>query len=908
MKSLTVVLLFSLLPFCLKTHTILAQNRYESEQIYLNVVRRSALQGDTLFLQGLIKASDPQRTVPLSRYAYVELIGPGDSVLVRQKIACNEKGIFRAALPTDYFWPDAVYYLRAYTRMMQNFNPATFPVVAVMLGKSVTFGEKACPDNEVSSRHATSLGKETPPEKETPAGNTAPYRIKTNGSEKNEENAAIACAFYPEGGHWLPDVLQSLVFYLYDRHGRPVQSDRLLLQNSRKDTLLHARTSRSGLGRLIFTPAADETYYLTVAGSPDAALAFPLSSGISQPSAFPLPPVRTGTLLQAQVNRGRISYRIHFTAPAPETNFRLFLLHASGEWEEIPLPADRIQTGKVQTIEGIIRMNPVGGERVSLFLTDDSVRLLSERHLWIEGPQTAHLPTETQARTDTFAQTQTPPRMPVQTPVLTWPDGPFPPGEPIPYALSGLPCASTVFARIEKTEDELTPPCQAVARLYFQNTLASSCPFPLQTDARRDGASLQEWDDWLCTARFVQWNPEEGLKGNFHYRYPFEDKLFFSGRVRRKNGRPLKGGSLIAYNTVSNAVYEAGLDAEGRFTIGLDDFPEGTSFFLQAYDAKNGTDFYTYEIDEERYPPVWLPPIRPAASAAYGNRNDGAAGRQVAPGNAPSETEISPSNATEPATQTGPILRKGNEPESYILPEITVKARLSEKKPVYEEKFYSVNFKDTRTIEQRHYPSLKEILEDLPGVRLRHNDLEGKIEDGDDSDGSVWSLFSTRGSSTLDSPGLPILLDGRRESLDLLIHMPAQEIASVELLRPWQTQIYLTGAIDGAVLVRSQEYRPEKRPPAKGIYYTPLGLSAAERPADACSQGKAPVSLPEAPSSQLPSQPTTAAGGIALPPLVAPLSPGTYAVWIDLAAPQGDCFSFCREIRVAPAANRSPAN
>lgn len=878
MKSLAVFFLFFLPALCFQAPTTEAQNRYESEQIYLHALRRNARQGDTLRLQGLIKASDRQRTVPLSRYAYIELIGPADSVLVRQKVACNAQGVFEAALPTDYFWPDAVYYLQAYTRLMQNFNPATFPVVSVTLG-----------NNDISGKEAAS-------------GTTESSDGQTNEAEENRE---IACAFYPEGGRWLPGVLQNLVFYLYDRQGRPVQADNLVLLNSRKDTLLHARTTRSGFGRLIFTPAADESYLLT--GSPATASASPRSSAslptssfsdssaLSRPYAFPLPPVGEGTLLQARANRGRVSYRIHPSGPSPKTRFRLFLLHASGEWEEFPVPALKTEERNRQTIEGIIRLNPAAGERVSLFLTDDSIRLLSQRHLWIAGPSG-----------------------PADTPALAWPDGPFRGGEPIAYSLSGLPPASTVFARLEKAEEtkSRTPfSCQAVARLYFESALASSCPFPLQTDARRDGAALQEWDDWLCTARFVQWNPEEGLKGRFRYRYPFEDKLFFSGRVRRKTGKPLRGGLLIAYNTASNAVYEAGLDAEGRFTIGVDDFKEGTSFFLQAYDTKQGTDFYTYEIDEERYPPVYRP--------AYAN--NGAGGRQTKPEDAPAETVVAFSEETAPAAPAArpdpagrtaqeapalPAIRKGDGPDSYILPEITVKARLSEKKPAHEEKFYSFNFKDTRTIDDRHYLSLKEILEDLPGVRLRRNDPGGGKEEIAEWEGNEWGVFSSRGSGTLKSKGLPVLLDGKRESLDQLIHMSAREIASVEVLRPWQTLTYVTGAIDGAVLVRTREYQPEQLPPSKGIYYTPLGLSmadslvvAAEPAPTATETAPRPDAAPLPDSSAINQPPAST-----FPPLTAPRSPGAYALWIDAVAPDGACFSFYRKIRVAPAGNEPAAN
>lgn len=61
--------------------------------------------------------------------------------------------------------------------------------------------------------------------------------------------------------------------------------------------------------------------------------------------------------------------------------------------------------------------------------------------------------------------------------------------------------------------------------------------------------------------------------------------MALSGYVETESGRPLKKGHLIAINNNKGFTYDADI-LNGRFVIGVDDFKEGESFFLQAYNEK----------------------------------------------------------------------------------------------------------------------------------------------------------------------------------------------------------------------------------------------------------------------------------------------------------------------------------
>ena len=52
-------------------------------------------------MQGQVTCLAANRVAPFSNYLYIGLINPSDSVVVRQKISCKNKGSFAAALPID---------------------------------------------------------------------------------------------------------------------------------------------------------------------------------------------------------------------------------------------------------------------------------------------------------------------------------------------------------------------------------------------------------------------------------------------------------------------------------------------------------------------------------------------------------------------------------------------------------------------------------------------------------------------------------------------------------------------------------------------------------------------------------------------------------------------------------------
>lgn len=291
--------LLFLLCLLIYQQTAVSQN-YRPERIFLSPDKETCVPGDTLRVRGQVFSSDSKVFYPYSRYLYLECIDQKDSVLLRQKIACDAKGSFQTVLLTNVDWTPGVCYLRAYTRWMQNFSEGSFTVAPFLLGVA-------------------------PPVKEAYA-------------------CELHARFFPEGGHLLEGFLQNMVFQLTDDDGFPITDARSYLLDEQNDTLVHKiEVSSSGLGRLSFHPEAGKAYRL-------------LSLYHGAQYSFPLQVKAEGASLQAVIGRGRLVCRI--LSHEPGDRFRLFLYHPQRGLQELPfLAAEKMAVLDVSDYgEGILSL------------------------------------------------------------------------------------------------------------------------------------------------------------------------------------------------------------------------------------------------------------------------------------------------------------------------------------------------------------------------------------------------------------------------------------------------------------------------------------------------------------------------------------------------------------------------
>lgn len=300
---------------------------------------------------------------------------------------------------------------------------------------------------------------------------------------------------------------------------------------------------------------------------------------------------------------------------------------------------------------------------------------------------------------------------------------------------------------------------------------------------------------------------EDALDPSFQYVFTPEEVLTLSGEVRTEMGRPLKEGRVVAINNTSGLTYDGGI-VDGRFMLGVDDFADQTSFFLQAYDLKGKSYNFSVLLDPDIFPPVVNPlrDFRPCKSISTETRYAGNLVREY--------------HLEEDGSKT------------YHVPEVTVSTRRSEKEPSTKD-FYGVNFIGETVLDHPEFPDLIPYLDRMIGFEVTWENTD---------EGVRYALRPTRGVAVLSSKSgrssnagrtsgerdpneLVVLLDGRLvDTTWALQSIPSSDIASIERLTPAQTLQYVSHGLSGAILLKTKGYK-KQTVSSKGIIYVPLGLS-----------------------------------------------------------------------------------
>lgn len=579
-----------------------------------------------------------------------------------------------------------------------------------------------------------------------------PFLIGRKFNMRENDTTALRCMMSVVGGRLMAGCMQRVAVCVQNVFGFPA-SVTLDLKDDNGEAVATVRTSKAGMAVLNFVPQAGSHYFLL---TQDGA------------NRFALPEVaNSGMQLQGDMNGTRIRYRINGGDAAGG-----YQLCAYDRLNGL----QRYSIGGKNT--GIIQLNDAP-EVASLFLMDTEGNIVREATLAapkaVEGLKVS-----------------------VSDTVKT--------GEALVYDIPKTDDSVRILTRLVADNVPIAP---MEAELKYLSDYQSALPFP--TDAYICGNEQRREDlyIWLSSARFKRFDAAEALREKEQtYRHMPEYNMTFGGTVKFTNGKPLDGGSILAYNTENNNVYVGDINTQGRFRMAVDDFAEGVSFYVEAKSAKGKEDFYKYDMDSDTFPDV----------------------RGIALQNAMEWQDATP-------IETAKGVKPGfNDSRYFSLPAVEVKARVQSPYNTPTNKFYSTNYVDREEIEKKDYHNLLQILQRMPGLNVfRTDDGKGR---------SHWEVHTKRGASTFGGSKVLILLDGMRmetsEVIDNLMETTAFEIESVELLQPWQTNAVVSGAINGCVSIKTRNVSAAKKNiRTKGTYYTPIGIVPQDRSEPAASNCKA---------------------------------------------------------------------
>lgn len=298
-----------------------------------------------------------------------------------------------------------------------------------------------------------------------------------------------------------------------------------------------------------------------------------------------------------------------------------------------------------------------------------------------------------------------------------------------------------------------------------------------------------------CVNRFIDMNAstcDSLLRAQYSYTFAPEQVLSLKGTVKTEMGNTFKQGSTImAFDNTTGYTYESDIAEDGTFKMGVDDFKDGTSFFLQAYNRKGKSNNYNILFPDNIRPGIHFPIVK------WKERN---------------------------ATQADFAIDTTDSGKAFWIPEVTIKA-VVHKDDTASNRFYKKNYMELEDIEKYGTPSLEFILRKMPGIRLQK-----------ETEGNGTYIFSTRGATSLSSGDdaketrIGINIDGvwvedGDKAIDLETVIDPANIQSIEYIPAISAFAqYGVKAFNGVIAIKTRSGKNVHHVQSQGVRYQPEGL------------------------------------------------------------------------------------
>ena len=269
--------------------------RYEfpQEKIHVMTDRGAYLAGDTLWLRAWVVDAATHQPVSASKFVYVELLTPTDSVCACAKIHQDDGGVFQGYLPIPDELPEGRYQLTVYTMFMQSagvdyFYRQPIEVTGLMSLKQRITAQCVRFDDEVEVRVTYTDLAGAPCQfsdcyylnqygyMKSQGGGNGEARFTLKGKEAQEPfvlveidgyakyiplppSREVLVDFYPEGGYLVPGVENAVAFKMHDPDHLTVKASGELL-DEQGVVIAPLVVEHDGMGLVRFTPRADGRY------------------------------------------------------------------------------------------------------------------------------------------------------------------------------------------------------------------------------------------------------------------------------------------------------------------------------------------------------------------------------------------------------------------------------------------------------------------------------------------------------------------------------------------------------------------------------------------------------------------------------------------------------------------------
>ena len=570
---------------------------YPQEKIHVMTDKPYYITGDTIWLRAFVVNAVNNQPVDASKFVYVELISPMNTVDMRVKIK-ERDGVFKGYLPLD---PTKIaegeYTLTAYTMFMQNQGEQYFFKKKVKITSSFAIKRKIDyefewknqgKNNESLKINLRYLDAET--EQPCPYNSfsyTLPNGKTTDWKEGNRNlsieidhknlhdgavfvqygnygkyitftpssNTTYDVSFYPEGGYLVPGFENHMTFKAMDSNGKSIDITGNIVDSS-GNTVASITTSHDGMGLATFTPQAGISYQ-----------AICLNDDLGEKS-FELPQVRDDATVLQVSNEGKI---VKIEAKGSQQSTAMIAVQQRGNllatgFGSVSIKTDTLPAGVVQAL-----------------LMNDKGRMLSERLFFVTGKQAPRAKlSSNQSSYDS--------RELVQASV----------------DLSEFAFTDTIAGNfaVSVTDDRTIAPdstTSILTELLLQSDLQGRINNPAWYFDGSD-RSLQ-LDMLMMTQGWRRYDVPRAFAGKIvEPKFPIEQGQALSGTIRTEWRNKLMENATIKVIAPDIRYAETTTsDENGKWFIGNVSFLEGVKFVVQAESPKGST-LSNLKIDDDKFP------------------------------------------------------------------------------------------------------------------------------------------------------------------------------------------------------------------------------------------------------------------------------------------------------------------
>ena len=633
---------------------------FPQEKIYLQTDRPCYISGETLFFRIFLLNAFSHQPSDISRYVYVELLNPLDSVVLRHQIR-PENNLHYGTFTLPETLAQGNYRIRAYTRFMENMGEDYFftqvvqivdPQIASLqletefdfinekeIGVNLRFLNVKTKQPLLANNLSLRLNQEKNIRPKTDKEGwvrvkfdlptTAEKRILSVGLDfenyKFQQYISLPYPedrfdvnFYPEGGHLISGQVSTVAFKALDSGGNAV-SIRGEVFDSDDDKIIEFTTYHDGMGQFSFTPESEKHYYVLCYHN-DKNIRVDLPK--SQSDVFSLKTFWRQEKLWIRINK-----------PSDLPWQKLYLLvHTGGfvnysaEWDS---SKEFIILDKADLPSGVSHL---------LLLTED-FQPVSERLVfalngdWLSAELTH--PKSTYKKRDLVE---------------------------LGVKLKDYSADSNFSISITDDKDVTIDTTRTIlSGILLTSELRGHIANPSYYFQLGNKKAELAADLLMQTHGWTRYNIPKAMRGEYQYlTIPHEETQIFSGLVKGGLFSKPYAGSGVTLMSIHSAFLETTVtDEKGRFEFNGFEFPDSTNYILRAL-TKKGDYTVELELDEITYPSISssisLFPLQ--------NRND----------------EIVPSTFLDYVTKADLRYTYENGMRMIYLPELEIKSSLGSKR------------------------------------------------------------------------------------------------------------------------------------------------------------------------------------------------------------------------------------